>query len=146
MKTHTNSTKSFTLDSRTTGSNPEPCGRHTHTKTTNSGTRQKATTMQGSQSTGSTRGTHNGQGWVEVTIKRSNQGHMCQLHSHIREGMKDENSSCQRVQTTMDHWKKKRSQTPRSTGQDLTKTNVTSIWARKWSICFPKTRCTMTRA
>jgi len=70
-KTNTNSTRSSALDSTTRSSNTEPSGKAIHQNTTKSGTLQKTSTMQNTQSNDSTGATQESPEWIHVTINRS---------------------------------------------------------------------------
>ena len=64
-------TRSSTLDSTTTSSNTELSGKVTHHNTTKSGTPQKTSTMQNTQSNDSTGASQESPVWIHVTINRS---------------------------------------------------------------------------
>jgi len=64
-------TRSSTLDSTTTSSNIELSGKATHQNTIKSGTPQKTSTMQNTQSKDSTGATQGSPEWIYVTMNRS---------------------------------------------------------------------------
>ena len=63
--------ESSTLDSTTTSSNIELSGKATHQNTIKSGTQQKTSTMQNTQSNDSSSATQGSPQWIHVTINRS---------------------------------------------------------------------------
>jgi len=73
-KTNTKATKSSTLDSTTTSSNIEPSGKDTPQNTTKSGTRQKTSTMQNTQSNDSTGATQQTPEGIHFTSNRLSSG------------------------------------------------------------------------
>jgi len=65
-----NSTRSSILDSTTTSSNTELSGKDSHQNTIKSGTPQKTSTMQNTESNDSTGATQESREWIHVTINR----------------------------------------------------------------------------